>query len=134
MNTYGVFQERIQAVIDREHEHRAKRGYYKGRERDFSTHTVADFIIAVTRVTSEEDARAFYEGYVAWLKDRPDLSAPAEAVARADIGWCFGEGMCNDSIAMWVRACGASHPVFGQTVPSPEEAFRMGQQIHAPQP
>jgi hypothetical protein len=81
-------------------------------------------------IDNEADALRFYDGCVAHLEAQPDRKDPADCVAKANIGWCFGEGMDSDRVAMWRKVCGASHPVFGPmtTKVLPEEAFAAGQQ------
>ena len=90
-------------------------------------HTIGDFVEAVLAVKNEDDARRFYSGCVHWHSIyRQDTKLAPDVVAKANIGWCFGEGMPDDRREMWIRVCGASHPIFGQTIPSPEDALRMG--------
>lgn len=93
-----------------------------------ASHTIGDLYNAVLAIHDANDARAFYVDYVAWLEVQPDLSHSADAVAKANIGWLFGEGMPPENIRMWVEVCGASHPIFGtmQPRPTPEQAFKAG--------
>lgn len=72
------------------------------------------------------DARAFHRDYLAYLRATLLERDDHEAVARSNIGWCFGEGMGEERLKMWVEACDAAHPVFGQVIPSPSEALRLG--------
>ena len=90
--------------------------------------TIGSFISATMSITDPEDAAAFYAGLVDNLNSQPDLNPRgAEYVARANIGWCFGEGMKPELIAMWSAVTGASHPVFGTTMPSTsKESFDAG--------
>jgi hypothetical protein len=89
--------------------------------------TMGDMMDAIWSVEDEEDMRPFFNSYVEYLKSRPDCDDP-EGVARANIGWMFGEGMAQDRINMWTRATQSAHPVFGSmaTRPSPEEALQQG--------
>lgn len=91
--------------------------------------TWGDFITAVLAIRAADEARRFFLGYVTWLtkQERTERRSPEE-IARANIGWCFGEGMHPRRIAMWVRASGATHPIFGARIPTPKQAFQMGMQ------
>jgi len=94
----------------------------------FKEKSVGAFITDVLAIKSEDDARAFFDVYVEYL--RGELNEPSEAVdtARKNIGWCFGEGMAPEMRAMWRDACMAYHPVFGgmRRKPGPQEAFEAG--------
>ena len=94
-------------------------------------HTMGHVMDAVFRIRNPEDAARFYRGYVEYLKTKVDLDpgGSAEQIAKSNIGFCFGEGMPSKLIAMWIKVCGATHPVFGTTLPTPEEAFRLGQKM-----
>lgn len=98
-----------------------------GDEYQWPQMTIGHLCGAVFSMHREEDAAQFYSEYVEWLRNQPDLKQPAETIARANIGWFFGEGMPDTDRAMW-RKVGASHPVFGgmETIPSPQEAFAAG--------
>lgn len=95
-------------------------------------HTIGDFIRGVFKVTNENDAASFYRGCVESTQAQIDAGtwqsqATAEQAAKANIGWCFGEGMNSKRIEMWNRVCGADHPVFGLNLNvSPEEAIQAG--------
>jgi hypothetical protein len=110
------FEERIRVQFDHD----------PFTERAPGTHTIGDFIRAVLAVGDEAAARRFFDGYVAWLEAQPNRTLPALDVARANVGWCFGEGMAPERCAMWHRLTGSAHPVFGTSKPSPEEAFSAG--------
>lgn len=84
--------------------------------------TVGMLCDAVFAVETEDEAKKFYDEYIAYLKRQPGCDRPIY-IAKANIGWFFGEGMSQDKIDMWVRATGAFHPVFGAKAPSIEEAF-----------
>ena len=102
--------------------------FYQQRVHDRNgVHTIGDFVGAVLAIKDAADAQRFYSGCVHWhsIYGQDDKLTP-DAVAKANIGWCFGEGMPSDQREMWIRVCGASHPVFGQSIPSAEDAFRMG--------
>jgi hypothetical protein len=93
--------------------------------------TIGEFIRTVLGITNESDASDFYEWYLDWVNRqiaagdwKSDYSA--ERGAKENIGWCFGEGMAPERIQMWIKVCGASHPIFGQSIPGPKEAFDMG--------
>jgi hypothetical protein len=91
--------------------------------------TIENLISAVFSVDTQEEASTFYEGYLVWLLKQADVSdiEHTRSVAKANIGWCFGEGMSQEKRELW-RSVGASHPVFGsmQTDPSPKEALDAG--------
>lgn len=80
--------------------------------------TIGDFVRAVLTIDNEQDAARFFRGTVAYIQDQIDAGtwksrSTAEEAARSNIGWCYGEGMASKRIEMWVKACGASHPIFG---------------------
>lgn len=88
--------------------------------------SIGELVSAILDIDNIEDAVAFYEGYLEHMKGRSISGQTPESAARLNIGWCFGEGMDPTRIEMWVKACGASHPVFGTKAPSLKEAFFMG--------
>ena len=93
--------------------------------------TNQEFISAVCRIDNETDARAFAEEFLEFLishmRESDDVIEKAKAHLRADIGWCFGEGMTQEQIDIWVKVCGASHICFGQKLPATfEEALVLG--------
>lgn len=98
---------------------------------DDGSHTIGDYIRAVLAIDNEGDAGRFYRGELAFVQRQMDAGkwegkGTATQAAHANIGWCFGEGMIPERIAMWGRVCDASHPVFGTVMPSPEVALKMG--------
>lgn len=115
----NLFQERIQVAIRRSR--RDPKEFIP--EGDF---TIGEFISAIFSIEDETDAKALYDGYLDYLRQQADIGGTPEDIARSNIGWCFGEGMVPERIKMWVKVCGASHPVFGTTVPSLQEAFSEG--------
>jgi hypothetical protein len=120
------FLEAIQAQIDWERA-RCKTLKHEFTERTPERHTIGDLIRAVMAVDNEADAKEFYRGYVEWLEAQPmDNGYTAQQVADSNIGWCFGEGMREERKRMWVMSTTASHPIFGRTSPTPEEAVRAG--------
>jgi hypothetical protein len=78
------------------------------------------------------DAKTFFDGYVKVLSEVPeekrnwDADRTAADVARSNIGWFFGEGMSPEKIKMWSEVTGASHPAFGISTPTPQEALEIG--------
>jgi hypothetical protein len=122
-----LFRDRIQSAIDTDRENMIAWGYAdRFQERSAPDHNIGDFIRAVLGIETEAEARAFFDGYVRWLESAPDRTLPALDVARANVGWCFGEGMARERVAMWHRATGSAHPVFGTSKPPPEQAFAAG--------
>ena len=97
---------------------------------------------AVLAINRDEDARAFYENYVVWLTEHlsQDSAHMPDKVACDNIGWCFGEGMAREQIAMWRRTTPAAHPVLPITEdhhPTPEECLEAGLRMgrkHASRP
>jgi len=110
--------------------------FFKQQVGDEGTgHTIGQFIEAVLRIKDAKNARRFYLGAVKWGQEAEarGLKAPVgmtpEEVIKLDIGWCFGEGMSPEMVQMWVEVCGARHPMFGQTLPSPIDAIEMGREV-----
>lgn len=89
-------------------------------------YTIGELVSAVMRIDNENEAKAFYDGYVEHLGKLPDLEHEPKRIAQSNIGWCFGEGMAPERIGMWVDVCNATHPVFGTSMPSPQEAEKAG--------
>lgn len=75
--------------------------------------TIGDLCSAVLDIKDRAKAARFYRGYVTWLRKQKNLEAPAENVAKTNIGWVFGEGMSPVHQRMWNEVVGAEHPVFG---------------------
>jgi hypothetical protein len=101
------------------------------KERGVGSYFIGDFVGAVMAIETPENAKAFYEGLVLHVQAKIDAgvwesACNAEEAARADIGWCFGEGMSPERIAMWSAVCAATHPVFGTSLPTPAEAYAAG--------
>lgn len=108
-----------------------KRGKYRYSPEGW--HSIGAFVSAVMEIDNPEDAAEFYAGslsyYAAGGADDP------ASVAKANIGWCFGEGMASERIAMWQEVCGAQHPIFAYPAtgehPTPVEAFEAGMRYGA---
>lgn len=66
---------------------------------------------AVMLITTENDARAFYLGYLEFMRLQGMDGVAAEAVAQGNIGWCFGAGMSTAMVAAWHRVIGPGVPV-----------------------
>ena len=93
--------------------------------------TIGDFIRAVMVIDNPDEARRFYQGTIANIQQQIDSGkweskVNAVQAANSNIGWCFGEGMQDERVAMWRSVSDASHPVFGSSRPMPEEALRAG--------
>lgn len=105
--------------------------FFNGRVNDENgKHTIGDFMRAVLAIENDDDARRFYRGCVHFHATH-GVDAPYTpwSVTKANIGWCYGEGMSEERRTMWIRVCDASHPVFGQSMPSMGEAFEMGRTL-----
>lgn len=95
-------------------------------------YTIGELGTAIFAIHDPKSAKSFFEDYVQWARIHAHANYQtdegARRLARANIGWFFGEGMPQIDINMWVKACGAVHPVFGNmaTPPTPEEAFYAG--------
>jgi hypothetical protein len=107
-------------------------GFYLHRVKNPSAQTLGTFIEGVLSVTCKEDAELFLEGYIMYLMlIRPEREIKeTERVARNNIGYCFGEGMCLPMKLMW-KEIGVTHPFFGVANPTPEEAFAAGVKLGA---
>jgi hypothetical protein len=93
--------------------------------------TIGDFVCEVMAIDNEVTAQKFFEAEVALINAQIlagtwKSRCSAEEGARANIGFCFGEGMASERVQMWIKVCDACHPWFGQAVPSGETAFRLG--------
>ncbi len=125
MDAREFFDSKIQEQIDAARARHSEHGW-EFPERREGGHTIGDFVQAVLAITDPDDACLFYEGCVSHLASQPDLTDTPEAIAKSNIGWCFGEGMGSLYVHMWREVCQATHPIFGPTQPSPEEAFAAG--------
>jgi hypothetical protein len=93
---------------------------------DKTSHTIGELVLTVLEIDNERDARAFAEAYGEWIA-RTYPKESWQEVLRANIGWCFGEGMTQERVDMWVRVCGASHPIAGTKLDTtPDQAFAAG--------
>lgn len=93
---------------------------------DKDSHTIGEFYDAVLGIDDPESAAQFFDDYAYWLRKQPDRKDKPECIARANIGWVFGEGMTAERVSMWSKVCNASHPAFGVTVPTFDEALQAG--------
>jgi hypothetical protein len=85
--------------------------------------TIGHFVRATMAISNPDDAARFYRGCVANVQKQIDMGKreskfTATEAAYSNIGWCFGEGMSDEKIAMWCSVCGASNPVFGKVMPT----------------
>jgi hypothetical protein len=83
--------------------------------RPLDCHTVGDLMSAILSIDNDDDARRFFEGAVAdiqWQIDHGLWQGHNDAItsAQSNIGWCYGEGMPPERVAMWRRVTGAVHP------------------------
>ena len=96
-------------------------------DRNPDTFTIGDFIDSVFSIKKKDEMKLFYEGSVYYLSViKGKKPGEAEAITKSNIGWCFGEGMSGVMIHRWNEAVGASHPVFGKSIPSASGAFAAG--------
>lgn len=94
-------------------------------------HTILDFYDAVAAIHSSAEAALFFADYVAWIMtDSGKSQAEAEAVARGNIGWVFGEGLLTrDQCRMWNQTTSALHPIvatIGVESTDPNDVFQAG--------
>lgn len=98
---------------------------------------MAKIVDAVTNIQTESDAQRFCRGYAEHIAPlhRADLPEPisdeqamleATDIAKHNIEYAFGEGVPHERWLLWNRATGATHPYFGLTKPTPEEALEIG--------
>lgn len=122
------FQGRIEAEIKKHPGAALEEARQVPRTRE--RFTIGDFIYAVLAIEDEATAKTFYEGAVEYYKRfATDEHFDPGSVARQNIGYCFGAGMTQERIDMWVRVCQACSPYFGQRLPSPEVAVQIGQAL-----
>lgn len=95
---------------------------------DFARAKQSQIIDAILRIETADEMRAFYRAWCEALDQaRPDLSpANREAIVRANIGWCFGEGMVPERAKLWHETVGAAHPYGITPETTPEQAFQLG--------
>jgi len=91
-------------------------------------YTIGAFTSAVLKIDTIAAAKEFWEGYLQHQKTVwSELNALR--ICQSNIGWCFGEGMSEECIQIWIQVCNASHPVFGTLIPTLEEAFKAGMHL-----
>ena len=67
---------------------------------------------AMNRIDNPDDAKRFFNGYVDYIHQEGKVSQEeAVTIAKANLGWMFGEGMPPKRITMWHEATGAMHPL-----------------------
>jgi len=120
----ATFDRLIAKQIEVNREHCQRTGTTFSARRP-GQHTKADFIGALMAIDDSTEALHFYLGYVDWLTETYP-GHDAVATARANISWCFGEGLRSDAQTMWRVVCDAKHPVFGDTLDSTTDAFQAG--------
>ena len=109
--------------------------FYKSKIK--SGTTMGAVVEAVLSIHTAKEARLFFDGYVKDIlnsKERSterfsDRLGSPEAIARSNIGWCFGEAMSDKDRRMWIKTCDAAHPAFGRKMPNPREAFEIGKRM-----
>lgn len=120
------YNSRIEAAINEDFEH-AKEHDSKAKKRAFEKSTMGDVLNAITAIDNTLDAELFYHGYVETIRlVNKSTEQEASRIAKENIGYCFGNGMEEERKRMWVKACGAYHPVFGFATPSSQEALEVG--------
>lgn len=85
--------------------------FYQGR---CAGPTVGDLVHAVLGIDNPEDAKRFFLGYTEQVQKMIENgtwkgSPNASRAASRNIGFCFGEGMSRERIAMWKAATPAYH-------------------------
>lgn len=127
----NYFKQCIQEQIDRDRVRCAEHGWsFRERSAD-AAFSHGDFIRAVLGIDNPEDARRFRDGYLEVMTANGVTPERQQELASSNIGWCYGEGMPSERIAMWVEATQASHPVFGTMLvrPTAEEALEAGKRL-----
>lgn len=132
----STFTDAIQAQIDGDRQRHIDNPHWRPfEERDVENHTIGDFINAVLRIDNPETAKAFFDEYVAWIPthftDERVTKSPTGALdaARSNIGWCYGEGMKSERVAMWRQVTGSEHPIGKIDQMTPEQIFDL-KKIH----
>jgi hypothetical protein len=94
--------------------------------------TVGDLMSAIFSVDNDDDARAFFDCYVADIQTQMDAGkwqgqGTAIDAARSNIGWTTGEGMAPERIEMWARVTSSAHPILGYLGGPPRSAAEIVQ-------
>jgi hypothetical protein len=106
----------FEVAIKKQQDQRTFRGHL------WPEHTIGDLMSAIFAIQEPSEAKDFFESYLAWQRHQPpDPRWTPEQVVRANIGWCFGEGMEQKYVEMWAQL-GGSHPVFGTAKLTPDKA------------
>ena len=90
--------------------------------------TYGECLYPAMEITTEEDAEQYLNAYIEYLEKFKDTMTPGntpKSVALVNIG--YFAGYCDQKVydrVMKLFKC--KHPIFGDTYPTPEEAFNMG--------
>lgn len=91
--------------------------------------TYGEILQPAMAVETQEQADEFMEKYIEWhMKQHGSTKKHALDVAMENIG--YYTGYCDNETAKRVmRLFKTSHPVFGTSTPTPEEAFEAGKNM-----
>ena len=85
---------------------------------------------AILGIQSRDEAERFLSGHLHWLQGRyPRTVEAAMSAAKANVSWCFEEGMKPAQMEMWKSLW--VDPVLPASTKTPEEAFRAAQAVGA---
>jgi hypothetical protein len=93
-------------------------------------HTYGELGSALCRLQTKDEAAEFWHGYVGWLS-RPDaklVGGTPEQVAASNIGYLMGYYGPDERQRVYglFAEFDVSHPIFGRSEPTPDEAFAAG--------
>ena len=90
---------------------------------------------AMEECETDEGAREWFAGYVAWMGANATgeaAGADPAGVCRQNVGYVSGYGASQETIQRFERVAGACHPIFGslsKSQPSAEDALAAGKKV-----
>ncbi len=99
--------------------------------RPVGKYTYGDILTPTKEVENREEAKIYFEAYVAYLAEHQANGEPGmqgydpTAVASANIGYYSGY-FDNETMSRVQDLFDVSHPVFGRSIPTAKEAFDTG--------
>lgn len=90
--------------------------------------TYGELLAPAMQIIDQKEADEYFEALVEYQMRYTPEKDKAEAMTRSNLG--YFAGYYDTEIMQRVqRLFGAKHPIFGTSIPTPEEAFRKGMEL-----
>uniref|UniRef100_A0A6M3JI19 Uncharacterized protein n=1 Tax=viral metagenome TaxID=1070528 RepID=A0A6M3JI19_9ZZZZ len=83
---------------------------------------------AIGVLKTEDEVKQFYKEYIEALKIKNDTNLSAKELAAKNVGYICSY-FSDEAMRLWYETLNIEHPIFGKTYPTPEEAFKKGQEM-----